>query len=110
MQMTRTTRGPGLLRVAGASMEPTLTAGDVVLVWWGAGARPGSLVVFAHPGHTGLLVVKRAAHRDPDDLRRWWVERDNVAGGSDSWSLGSIADTDILGRVVARLPRALTRG
>lgn len=91
-------------------MEPTLLAGDVVLVWWGARARPGTLVVFEHPHRPGLAVVKRAAHRDPDDLARWWVERDNVAGGSDSWTLGSIADADILGRVVTRLPRALTTG
>lgn len=91
-------------------MEPTLQAGDVVLVWWGARARSEALVVFEHPQRPGLTVVKRAVHRDPEDVGRWWVERDNVAGGSDSWSLGSIADTDILGRVLARLPRALTRG
>lgn len=108
--MRRTGTGPGLVRVHGASMEPTLRAGDVVLVWWGGRARPGALVVFAHPSRPDLLVVKRAARRDPDDVGRWWVERDNVAGGSDSWTLGSIADADILGRVLTRLPRALTRG
>ncbi|KAB7746606.1 peptidase S24 [Nostocoides sp. F2B08] len=91
-------------------MEPTLRADDVVLVWWGACARPDALVVFEHPERQGLLLVKRAVHRDPEDTARWWVERDNVAGGSDSWTLGSIADSDILGRVVTRLPRALTRG
>ena len=98
------------MRVAGVSMEPTLRADDVVLVWWGARARAKALVVFEHPARPGLLVVKRAVHRDPDDADRWWVERDNVAGGSDSWTLGSIADSDILGRVVTRLPRALTTG
>ena len=108
--MTGRRRGLGLVRVAGSSMEPTLRADDVVLVWWGARARPEALVVFEHPGRPGLLVVKRAVHRDPADTGRWWVERDNVAGGSDSWTLGSIASSDILGRVVTRLPRAFTRG
>ena len=90
-------------------MEPTLRPGDVVLVWWGGRARAGRLVVFHHPDRPGLLVVKRAARTDPDDPGRWWVERDNAAGGSDSWTLGSIADRDILGRIVARLPRPRTR-
>lgn len=108
--MTGRRRGPGLVRVAGTSMEPTLRAGDVVLVWWGARARSTALIVFEHPARPGLAVVKRAVHRDPADTGRWWVERDNVAGGSDSWSFGSIADADVLGRVVTRLPRALTKG
>lgn len=88
-------------------MEPTLRHGDLVLVWWGGGsAAPGRMVVFAHPSE-GVLTVKRVLHADPDDPQRWWVERDNPRLGSDSWSFGSIADRDILARVLARLPRGL---
>lgn len=87
-------------------MEPTLRHGDLVLVWWGAGAAPGQMVVFAHPAE-GVLTVKRVAHPDPADPRRWWVERDNPRRGSDSWSFGSVPRGEVLGRVLARLPRRL---
>lgn len=91
-------------------MEPTLRDRDVVLVWWGGRAAPRRLVLFRHPTHRDVLAVKRVAYPDPDDRRRWWVERDNRAVGSDSWSFGSVDDADILGRVVARLPRLRTKG
>lgn len=102
-------RGPGLVRVSGPSMEPTLRDGDLVLVWWGGPASRGRLVVFRHPADGSLLAVKRVAYPDPADQRRWWVERDNPAAGSDSWSFGSVADGDILARVLTRLPRLRTR-
>lgn len=92
------------MRVSGDSMHPTLHAGDLVLVWWGGRARPGSLVVFRHP-REGVLTVKRAARRDPADPDRWWVERDNPRRGSDSWAFGSIPDAQILARVIVRVPR-----
>lgn len=99
-----------MLRVAGASMEPTLRQGDLVLVWWGGRVRPGDLVVFRHPEQASVLVVKRIAYRDPDDPRPWWVERDNPAVGSDSWTFGSLAPADILARVLTRLPGRRDRG
>ena len=102
--------GPGLVRVSGPSMEPTLHHGDVVLVWWGGRAAPGRLVHFRHPAQGDVLAVKRVAYPDPDDRLRWWVERDNRAVGSDSWSFGSIADSDIVARVLTRLPRLPGRG
>lgn len=101
-------RGLGLMRVAGRSMEPTLRAGDLVLVRWGAAVGPGHLAVFVHPEQQ-VLVVKRVAFPDPDDPTRWWVERDNPQVGSDSWSFGSIARQVILARVLTRLPRRWTR-
>lgn len=100
---TRRRRGPGLLRVAGASMEPTLRAGDVLLVWWGARSQPGDLVVFRHPS-AGVLTVKRLTGHDPSDPSRWWVERDSATVGSDSWSFGSLARDDLLARVITRVP------
>lgn len=87
-------------------MEPSLRHGDLVLVWWGAGGAPGRVVMFTHPTE-GVLTVKRVAHSDPADPQRWWVERDNPRLGSDSWSFGSIAHEDVLGRVLTRLPRRL---
>lgn len=86
-------------------MLPGLRDGDLVLVRWGARARIGDRVVFDHPAHPGRLTVKRVTMLDPADHRRWWVERDNPAVGSDSWAFGSIADADILARVLTRLPR-----
>jgi nickel-type superoxide dismutase maturation protease len=102
-------RGVGLVRVAGHSMEPTLRDGDLVVVRWGGRPAPHRLVVLRHPHHDGLLVVKRASFRDPQDRRRWWVERDNPSAGSDSWTFGPISAGDILARVLVRLPRPRTR-
>lgn len=91
-------------------MEPTLRDRDVVLVWWGGRAARGRLVVFGHPVLPEVLAVKRAAYPDPADRHRWWVERDNPAVGSDSWTFGSIDAADIVARVLLRLPRPRPRG
>lgn len=93
-------------------MEPTLTPGALVLVWWGRRVRVDDLIVFAHPHHEGLLTIKRVTGADPHDPQRWWVERDNPAMGTDSWSFGSIPADRVLARVLLRLPtlrRARTR-
>jgi phage repressor protein C with HTH and peptisase S24 domain len=94
----------GMARVRGRSMEPTLTAGDRLLVRHGATPRPGRLVVVRLPD--GVLAVKRAARREQDG---WWVERDNPREGVDSLQVGAIADRDVVAVVVARLwpPRRL---
>lgn len=44
--------------------------------------------------------VKRVAYVGPEG---WWVERDNAAEGTDSWSAGPVAGDDVLGRVLVRL-------
>lgn len=79
-------------------MEPTLHDGDHLLVRWGGAPRPGSLVVVRWPDRP--TAVKRAAYHDGDG---WWVERDNPAEGTDSWSAGAVAEADVLGVVVLRL-------
>lgn len=94
----------GRLAVAGRSMEPTLHAGDWLLVRWGGRVRAGRLVVVRLPD--GVLAVKRAFRRTPDG---WWVERDNPHAGVDSWQVGAIGDVDLLGVVVLRY-RPLRRG
>ena len=90
----------GLARVHGRSMEPTLREGDVLLVLHGGRPRVGRLLVVRLPD--GVVAVKRAVRRDRDG---WWVERDNPREGVDSWSVGAIADRDVVARVLARVGR-----
>jgi phage repressor protein C with HTH and peptisase S24 domain len=88
-------------------MEPTLHAGDRLLVVHGARPEPGTVCVVRLPD--GTLAVKRATHRDGEG---WWVERDNPSAGVDSWRVGAIPDADVLAVVRARLwprPRLLWR-
>lgn len=80
-------------------MLPTLRPGDVLLVRGGADPRPGDVVVADLPGGRGPG-VKRAARREPEG---WWLERDSVTTGSDSWLFGAVADEDVRGVVRARL-------
>lgn len=53
----------GVVEVTGASMVPTLTNGDQVVVRYGAAVRPGDVVVLRHPFQQDLLVIKRAVER-----------------------------------------------
>ena len=96
-----------MVRVTGASMEPTLHQGDLLLIRYGAPPLLGSIVVARLPrdrdGVPRPVSVKRLTSRDPADPERWWVERDNPAAGADSWLFGSIADDDVLARVVWRI-------
>lgn len=117
----------GLARVRGRSMEPTLRAGDRLVLRYGVPVRPGDLVVVRLPDRG--TAVKRAWRRDgrgpdgsasdgpaPDDpspdVPAWWVERDNAAAGVDSWLLGAVPERDILAVVIGRWwPRpSLLRG
>jgi SOS-response transcriptional repressor LexA len=83
----------GRVVVVGRSMDPTLHEGDRLLVRWGAAVSVGDVVVVRLPGSRPLS-VKRVVHRDADG---WWVERDNPNEGVDSWAVGAIPDTDVLG-------------
>jgi phage repressor protein C with HTH and peptisase S24 domain len=88
-----------MVRVRGASMQPTLNDGDVLLVRVVADPPAGSLVLVRLPGHDGLS-VKRLVRREPEG---WWVERDNPRQGVDSWSVGAVAPDDMVAQVVARI-------
>jgi nickel-type superoxide dismutase maturation protease len=92
--------------VAERSMEPALRPGDWLLVRRSLRAgrppriRPGRLVIARHPGRPDLLLVKRAARREPGG---WWLESDNPgAGAVDSRSFGAVPPELIEGRVVLR--------
>jgi signal peptidase I len=95
----------GMAVVSGRSMQPTLREGDRLLVGYGLRPRTGSLVVVRLPG--APISVKRAVRRVPEG---WWVERDNVAEGVDSWQLGAVPERDVLAVVILRLwpPRFLS--
>jgi hypothetical protein len=106
-----TARRLGVAVVTGRSMEPTLHEGDRLLVLWGGRPQAGRLAVVRLPPSEGgprPLSVKRVTGPAPDEADAWWVERDNPAEGVDSWLVGGIAQSDVLGRVLLRLP-AFTR-
>ena len=98
----------GIAVVDGESMRPALQPGDRVLVRYGsAGVRTGRLVVVRL---AGVTAVKRAGVRDAEG---WWVESDDpgAPGAFDSWKAGRpVPPEDVVGIVVARLPRRGRRG
>jgi hypothetical protein len=92
------------------SMEPALHPGDWLLAWRGTQAgravrvRPGQLVIARHPGRPDLLLVKRAARREPGG---WWLSADNLGvGAADSQTFGVVSAGLIEGRVLLRYRRA----
>ena len=89
----------GLLDVDGPSMAPTLSHGDRLVCRYGAGVRPGAIVVARHPLRQELLVVKRATERRTGG---WWLLSDNSLVESDSRDYGPVPDELVLGRVLCR--------
>jgi hypothetical protein len=85
-------------------MQPTLYAGDRLLVQYAARPAPGRLALVRLPsdgdGAPRPVAVKRLLRRLPEG---WWVERDNPAEGVDSWLVGTVADADVLALVLLRL-------
>ena len=94
------------------SMEPALHPGDWLRVrrrtrpGRGVRGRTGQLVIARHPARPDLLLVKRAARREPGG---WWLSADNLlAGAVDSRTFGVVPDRLIEGRVLLRYRRAGT--
>lgn len=86
-------------------MEPTLYAGDRLLISHRRPPGAGRLVVARFPD--GTVVIKRAVERRAEG---WWLLSDNPAAGVDSRHRGAVADSDVLAVVLARLwprPRPL---
>jgi hypothetical protein len=93
-------------------MEPTLRPGDRLLVSYGAGVRPGRLVLARFAD--GTLTVKRATQRRTTvgGHPGWWLVSDNPAEGVDSRHRGPVPETDVVAVVVARVwprPRPLRK-
>lgn len=72
--------------VRGPSMSPTLHDGDVVLAHFGAGVRPGDVVLVRWPARPEQLSVKRAIRPAGPG---WEVRGDNAYGSTDSGELGA---------------------
>jgi hypothetical protein len=93
------------------SMAPTVLPEDWLLAWRGVRlpgrpvrVRPGQLVIAHNPQIPGMLLIKRAAWREPGG---WWLTSDNPgAGAADSFRFGAVADDLIEGRVLCRYRRA----
>lgn len=86
-------------------MEPTLRAGDRLLVSYRRTPAAGSLVVARFPD--GVVVVKRAVEERPTPSGGpgWWLLSDNpdAPGAMDSRARGVIADGEVLAVVRARV-------
>ena len=95
--------------VAERSMEPVLRHGDWLLVWRGLRpgrplhVRRGQIVVARHPERPGLLLIKRAAWREPGG---WYLMSDNPgAGAVDSGRFGVVPPGLIEGTLLLRYHR-----
>lgn len=89
-----------LRRVVGDSMQPALQPGDVI--WYlPIKVRSGDVVVALQSGRE---VIKRVAKIDENG---YFLVGDNMTKSTDSRKHGSVNRQNILGRVVARLPRAV---
>ena len=84
-------------------MEPTLAAGDLLLVRYAAPVRPGALVLATFPD--GTLAVKRAVERRTSrtGAPAWWLLSDNPEEGVDSRHRGPVAEDQVSAVVRARL-------
>ncbi|MDQ6649397.1 MAG: S26 family signal peptidase [Actinomycetota bacterium] len=89
-----------LVTVAGASMQPTLHPGDVLVVRRSATVRAGDVVVASFLARPGRLVVKRAMRQLADG--NWELAGDNAAASQGSESFGPVPPQDVLGRAVWR--------
>ena len=96
--------------VAERSMEPALRPGDWLLIWRGfqpdrpPAIKNGQVVVAQHPQRQDLLLVKRAAWREPGG---WYLTSDNPkAGAVDSARFGLVPPELIRGRLLVRYYRS----
>jgi len=80
-------------------MEPTLLAGDHVVVLGFGRFRPGDLVAVRDPEHPDLVLVKRVVDVGADGVA---LAGDNAARSRDSRHFGLVEPRAILGRVVYR--------
>ena len=91
-------------RVVGASMLPTLRAGEEVLLdihaYDHAAPQVGDIVVAYHPEQPDLKIIKRVGKVMENG--RFHLSSDNASAGSDSRQFGSVEFGAIVGRVNGR--------
>lgn len=89
--------------VTGASMSPTLCAGEMVLVDRRSSVSERSIVVARHPTEDGLRMVKRVAFLD--DTGAAYLSSDNAEAldAADSRRFGMVPAALIEGCVTARV-------
>ena len=90
---------PRRVLVSGRSMEPTLTAGDRLLVLRTRRLKAGDVVAMRHPHDPRRVIVKRAAAVRRGEVV---VRGDNPEASTDSRSFGPVANEAVLGKVVRR--------
>jgi signal peptidase I len=88
----------GFALVDGRSMEPTLRAGDRLLVDYRRQPRPGSVCLVRLPERP--LSVKRLARRVGSG---WWIESDNATAGVSSAVVGPLSEADVVAVVRVRV-------
>lgn len=101
--MTRPTR----VEVAGASMAPTLLAGDRLVIARLGPPRVGHLVAVPQPGRGSTLLVKRVTSIDGNRIE---VRGDNPKWSTDSRDFGSLPAESVKGRVIYRYSPAQRAG
>ncbi|MEC8441729.1 MAG: nickel-type superoxide dismutase maturation protease [Cyanobacteriota bacterium] len=89
-----------LLKIEGASMAPTLTAGDRVLITCHRAPVPGDVVVAWHPTTSGRRLIKRLIRIHASGL---WLEGDNHDASTDSRQLGPLPINLLIGVVVSKI-------
>ncbi|MCW2787262.1 MAG: peptidase [Marmoricola sp.] len=91
--------------VAGRSMEPTLRAGDRLIVRYGAPVAVDDLVLARFAD--GTLAVKRVAYAAVTGTSRpgWFLLSDNADEGVDSRHRGPLAAEDVIAVVRAKVWR-----
>ena len=98
---------PRRVAVVGRSMEPTVVAGDRLIVVRVRRPRRGAIVALRDPRHSGRLLVKRVLSRGPDGVV---VEGDRRWASTDSRAFGPVAPGAVVGRVVYRYAPPTRRG
>ena len=95
-------------------MRPGLEPGDEVLVHLGAyrwrSPRPGQVVLARHPWRKDVLLIKRIERVEPGGALFLRGDNPQSTASTDSRSFGAVPRSHLLGRVVARLPRARGEG
>jgi len=98
---------PRRVVVVGMSMEPTLLAGDRLLVVHSGTARAGDVIALRDPHNPRRVIVKRVTAVRRGEVI---VRGDNPGASIDSRSFGPVPNRAVLGNVVRRYAPASRAG